>query len=129
MDGGGDDMCEYVFNPIMRNFQAMQRLINMMRNTQQASSCTDFECFTSNNPNQNMLINNANQTDTSLFSSTWFMVMAWMMFALVLFVLRPNSFRNKNVDKKKVKSKSPLNTNRSFYGDGGNDDDDSSTIS
>ena len=86
MDGGGGDnmdMCEYVFNPIARNLQLMQRLINMMRNTQQDASCNDFECFNSNNPNP---LINPNQTN-SFFSPTWFLVMGWMLFVFLLYFL------------------------------------------
>lgn len=130
MDGGGDggqDMCEYVFNPIMRNLQAMQRLINMMRNTQQDASCNDFECFTPNNPNSNPLINS--QTN-SLFSSTAFLVMGWMLFVFLLYFLRPRSFRQKAVDKKANANNSnhPSSSHRRRFYDN-DDDDDGSPIS
>jgi hypothetical protein len=124
--GGGEDMCEYVFNPIMRNIQAMQRLINMMRNTQQDSSCNDFECFTPNNPNSNPLIN-PSQND-SFFSTTTFLIMGWMFFVFLLYVLRPNSFRNKVSDKKDRVRNQSSGLNRRGFRDN-NDDDDGSPIS
>lgn len=122
------DMCEYVFNPIMRNLQAMQRLISMMRDGQ-ASDCNDVECFTSNNPNP--LVNTFNNQNSSFFSSTWFFAIAWVIFALVLFLMRPSSMRKSNQMKKphtkQSKSERSSNNKRSYYDY--DDDDDNSTVS
>ena len=124
MDGDNSnmDMCEYVFNPIMRNFQAMQRLLNMMRDSTQSSDCNDVECFSQNNPNP---LINPNQ---SLFSSSWFLILIWGMFVFALFLLRPSNFRKKktNANKKETAKRSNSSSSRSYYHD---DDDDNSTVS
>lgn len=76
----GFDPCECVWN----HEHAMQRLINLLRNTQ--SYCTDNECLTD--------LPGSNTAPDGGFSSMMLMMLGWLVVATCLYLLRPNSLRN-----------------------------------
>uniref|UniRef100_K1RDR9 Small integral membrane protein 14 n=1 Tax=Magallana gigas TaxID=29159 RepID=K1RDR9_MAGGI len=77
----GFDPCECVWN----HEHAMQRLINLLRNTQ--SYCTDNECLTD--------LPGSNTAPDGGFSSMMLMMLGWLVVATCLYLLRPNSLRNR----------------------------------
>jgi len=98
-DGGdGFDPCECMFSHEM----AMRRLLNLLRQSQ--SYCTDNECSQDGLPGPNATGGGDGNTFTM-------MAMAWVVIALVMFMMRPTSFRT------------PPNKPRDRNG---NDDDDQS---
>jgi len=80
-DGGDFDPCECIFNHEM----AMRRLLSLLRQSQ--GYCTDNECFQDGLPGPE----NAQGADSS------FMMFAglWMMMAFVMYLMRPQSMRNR----------------------------------
>nr|XP_012560543.1 small integral membrane protein 14 [Hydra vulgaris] len=73
------DPCECIFSPAA----AMQRLISLLRNSQ--SYCTDEQCFgTPPGPGSN--------ADTGVH--LMLMAIGWVILALVLYLLRPQSLRD-----------------------------------
>ena len=125
---GGEDFCEYVFNPLMRQYQAMMRLLQMLRDSQ-AADCNDIQCFDPANPNGALGGLNANSTSSLSMMSTYGpMLFIWALFVFALFMFRPNSMRkpSKNAVKSAASlNNGALNNNRN----NNNDDDDNSTIS
>lgn len=120
----GEDYCEYVHNPLMRQYQAIIRLLQQLRQSQ--SDCNDLECF----PNQNPLVNSSlsDQADatTSMFTyGTLFMI--WMVFMAFLFMFRPSSMRGNRRSEKK--DREPAMNGRFFRSQDNNDDDDDATVS
>ncbi|XP_013382479.1 small integral membrane protein 14-like [Lingula anatina] len=79
------DPCECVWN----HESAMQRLINLLRNSQ--SYCTDNECV------QDMPGPNGNPADGGF--NVMMIMMAWLVIATALFLLRPASLRNRGDQK------------------------------
>ena len=75
------DPCECIWN----HENAMQRLINMLRNTQ--SYCTDNECITE--------LPGANNAPDGGFSTMMLMMVGWMVVATALYLLRPRSLRQR----------------------------------
>ena len=73
------DPCECIFSPQA----AMRRLISLLRNSQ--SFCTDEQCFGSP-PGP------SNTSDTGM--TTFYLAIAWVVFALVLFMMRPRSMKD-----------------------------------
>lgn len=76
----GFDPCECIFS----HEAAMQRLISLLRSSQ--SACTDSECF-----------QELPSMQQAAGGSGFFLVMVgWMVLAMVLYYLRPNSLRNRD---------------------------------
>ena len=119
-----DDFCEYVYNPLMRQYQAMIRLMQMIRSSQ-ASDCNDIQCFTSEDDPLNSLTGGA--TQPSFLMTFAPMLIVWAMFTFALFMLRPSSMRKPSKETKKNQSNSPHNPLRQRFND--DDDDDNSTVS
>jgi hypothetical protein len=116
------DICAYVFDPLMRNMRAIERLMNQMRNNQDAS-CNNIECLANNN--MNSLV-----APQSFYASHWFLFFGWLVFALMLFLFRPNSMKKKNEAEKQgfgnpSTKKTGCMTKRRFD----HEDDDNSTVS
>jgi hypothetical protein len=118
---GGEDFCEYVYNPLMRQYQAMMRLLQIMRDST-SSDCNDIECFSND---QNPLTNNP--SSASALSSYLPMLFIWAMFVFALFMFRPSSMRKKNKDSNEKSPSSNSSTNR--FSRNFRDDDDNSTVS
>lgn len=78
-EGGGFDPCECIFNHEM----AMRRLLSLLRQSQ--SYCTDNEC------NQDGALPGPGQGAGD--NSFMMMAMAWMVIAMVMFLMRPASLR------------------------------------
>ncbi len=99
MSGEQFDYCEYVYNPLMRQFQAMLRLLNLMSNSESQAECNDIECFTTNDPNSpsNILSSVGSGSQGSLSSSYLPFIFFWMLFTFALYLLRPPSMRKKSV--------------------------------
>ncbi|XP_021251413.1 small integral membrane protein 14 [Numida meleagris] len=79
MAEGGFDPCECICS----HEHAMRRLINLLRQSQ--SYCTDTECL-QELPGPNFAGDNV--------VSFAMVVMAWVVIAFVLFLLRPSNLRN-----------------------------------
>jgi len=77
-DGGDFDPCECIFSHEM----AMRRLLSLLRQSQ--SYCTDNEC------SQDGLPGPSQETGDNGFMM---MAMMWVVLAMVMFLLRPTSFR------------------------------------
>lgn len=118
-----DDFCEYVYNPLMRQYQAMIRLMEIMRNSQ-AANCNDIQCFTDETTNP--LNNLTNNSDPSFLMTYGPMLFIWAIFAFALFMFRPNSMRKPIKEPKKNSHDSVSNSLRNNNND---DDDDNSTVS
>ena len=116
---GGEDFCDYVFNPLMRQYQAMMRLLQIIRDSQSAD-CNDIQCFDATNPNGPLA--NANASSTSLISTFGPMLFIWALFVFALFMFRPNSMRKSNKDT--TKSPTSLNNGPLNNRNNNNDDDD-----
>jgi len=78
---GGFDPCECIFNHEM----AMRRLLSLLRGSQ--SYCTDNECLQDGLPGPG-------EGQASDPSSFMMMTMAWMVMALIMYLMRPQSMRN-----------------------------------
>ena len=117
-----DDFCEYVYNPLMRQYQAMMRLMQMLRSSQ-ASDCNDIQCFTSEDDPFSSL----SPAQPSFFMTYVPMLIVWAMFAFALFMFRPNSLRKPANNAKKNPSNLPHNTLPNRFNN--DDDDDNSTVS
>lgn len=76
---GGFDPCECAFS----QEAAMRRLLSLLRQSQ--SYCTDTEC-------DNMPVNP--NTDDPVGTNTMMMMLLAVVFALVMYGMRPNSLRN-----------------------------------
>ncbi|XP_029445091.1 small integral membrane protein 14 [Rhinatrema bivittatum] len=81
MAEGGFDPCECICS----HDYAMRRLISLLRQSQ--SYCTDTECFQE--------IPGPNSSGNDGISVTMIM-MAWLVFALALFLFRPRNLRGFN---------------------------------
>ncbi|XP_015717990.1 small integral membrane protein 14 isoform X1 [Coturnix japonica] len=79
MAEGGFDPCECICS----HEHAMRRLINLLRQSQ--SYCTDTECL------QELPGPNFSSDNVVSFAMV---VMAWVVIAFVLFLLRPGNLRN-----------------------------------
>lgn len=129
--GGGDgfDFCEYVYNPLMRQYQAMMRLMQMLRDSQNAD-CNDIQCFTDpNDPSNPMSALNASSPSTLM---TYLPMLAiWAAIVVGLFLLRPNSMRGGSSSSNETNKASKISNNESASPNRfrRNDDDDDSTIS
>lgn len=124
MDGGGggdDDVCEYIYNPLMQSYKAMLRLINLIRNSQ-SSSFNNLQTFNSNNNNNNPF-NNISTRDDSLTSSWSFIIFGWLFLSLILFLLRPNSLK-----KTRQQETNKTRQNETRYHNSRNDDDDDDNL-
>lgn len=84
MADGGFDPCECIWN----HENAMQRLMNLLRNSQ--NTCTDNQCMTD-------LPGPDGQPDGGY--SMMMFLMGWMVIATALFLLRPPSLRNRGDQK------------------------------
>ncbi|XP_013782563.1 small integral membrane protein 14-like [Limulus polyphemus] len=86
MADGGFDPCECVWS----HEHAMQRLISLLRNSQ--GYCTDSECFPETPGPQGV---------PSTGSEFYFMLflLGWLLIAVVLYFLRPNSLRGRTTTK------------------------------
>ncbi|XP_053474997.1 small integral membrane protein 14 [Ictalurus furcatus] len=93
MAEGGFDPCECICS----HEHAMRRLINLLRQSQ--SYCTDTECLQE-------LPGPGSPTGGDL--TLPMIIMGWMVFALVLFLLRPASLRRPRTSNKPT---SPFNNN------------------
>ena len=117
---GNEDLCEYVTQPLLRQLQAMSRLMNMMRDSQMSNECNDIQCFNEDNP-----LMQPSQQNSSMMSVYGPMMLAWALFILVLFILRPSSMRGDS-SRQRDADKSSRNgfsrNNNNYYED---DDDDS----
>jgi len=98
MSGEDFDPCECIFNHEM----AMRRLLSLLRSSQ--SYCQDNECQDGALPGPG--------ESTGPDNSFLMMTMAWVVLAVTLYFLRPNSLRNDTNGK-------PSNGNNNG-GDGGN---------
>jgi len=83
--GAGYDPCECIFS----HEAAMNRLLNLLRNTQ--STCTDSECFTDGLPGPGTPEGNG--------WSSWLIVLIWFVVALALFFTRPTTLRRPALEK------------------------------
>lgn len=121
-NGENFDFCEYVYNPLMRQYQAMVRLMQMLRDSQ--SNCNDVQCF--NEQDQMNPMSNFNNQSSPSLTSYLPILFIWALFVLALFMFRPNSMRSKT----KVENKSK-NTADKFanFRNNHDDDDDNSTVS
>lgn len=132
MSGGGDnyDFCEYVYNPLMRQYQAMIRLMNMLRDSGSQSDCNDIQCFTNpNDPSNPMTSLNSAGSSASFLTTYLPMIAVWSLFVFALFMLRPNSMRNSsNKEPSKSNGQNNGRINNRFF-DPREDDDDNSTVS
>lgn len=118
-----NDFCEYVYNPLMRQYQAMIRLMQMIRSSQSAD-CNDIQCFTDdiNDPTNPMSQLSANSSFLVTYGP---MMVIWALFAFALFMFRPQSMRKTSkADKKRDPTLNSVGSNR-FH----DDDDDNSTVS
>ncbi|XP_021353949.1 small integral membrane protein 14-like [Mizuhopecten yessoensis] len=88
----GFDPCECVWN----HEHAMQRLINLLRNTQ--SYCTDNECLTD--------LPGANTAPDGGLNNMMLMMFGWVALATALFLFRPRSMRNTG-DSKPARNNDP----------------------
>lgn len=79
MADGGFDPCECIFSHEM----AMRRLLSLLRQSQ--SYCTDNECVQDGLPGPGQ----GNGGDNSFM----LMAVAWVVLAMVLYLLRPQSMR------------------------------------
>uniref|UniRef100_A0A131YRN4 Small integral membrane protein 14 n=1 Tax=Rhipicephalus appendiculatus TaxID=34631 RepID=A0A131YRN4_RHIAP len=75
----GFDPCECIFS----HDAAMQRLISLLRSSQ--SACTDSECL------QEM----PSMQQAAGGSGFFLVIVGWMLLAMALYYLRPNSLRNR----------------------------------
>ena len=125
MSDGGDDMdfCEYVYNPLMRQYQAMIRLMQTLSNSEVQQECNDIECFSPNDPNSPMnVLNSAGGGQGSGLNAYLPMLMIWALFAMALFAFRPNSIRQNKPKLKANVSNNQSNPRPRFHE---HDDDDS----
>ncbi|KAK6195997.1 hypothetical protein SNE40_001308 [Patella caerulea] len=75
------DPCECIWN----HETAMQRLMNLLRNSQ--DTCTDTQCYDSLPGETNM--------PGAGFNTMMMMMIGWLVVATALFLLRPSSLRNR----------------------------------
>merc|ERR1712226_662871 len=86
MADGGWDPCECIFNHEM----AMRRLLSLLRSSQ--SYCTDNECLQDGLPGPG---EGAGEPGNFMM-----MMMGWMMMALIMYFMRPQSMRSNNLEGK-----------------------------
>jgi hypothetical protein len=129
--GGGEnfDFCEYVYNPLMRQYQAMMRLMQTLRDSQ-SSDCNDIQCFNNENDPSNPLTSlNSSASDASFFTTFGPMMALWAVLVLGLFLFRPNSMRgssSQSAETAKTNRSPNRNMNNHFRRE---DDDDHAPIS
>lgn len=127
MSGENFDFCEYVYNPLMRQYQAMMRLMQMLRDGNSQSDCNDIQCFTNPNDPSNPMSNLNSGSSASSFTDFLPMILMWAIFVFALYLLRPNSMRkSKSIKTNKSSSPNGNGINDQFRRD---DDDDNSTVS
>ncbi|XP_067680151.1 small integral membrane protein 14-like [Haliotis asinina] len=80
MADGGFDPCECIWN----HENAMQRLINLLRNSQ--SYCTDNNCVQD--------LPGPNAAPDGGYGTMMMMMVGWLVVATALYLLRPQSLRN-----------------------------------
>ncbi|CAF1054599.1 unnamed protein product [Brachionus calyciflorus] len=125
MSGDNYDFCEYVYNPLMRQYQAMIRLMQMLGDGNSQSECNDIQCFTNPNDLTNPMTSLNNVNSNTSFTTYLPMLIVWGLFLFVLFLSRPNSMRNSESNNLRKS-----NINRNFNPNHrGQDDDDNSAIS
>ena len=97
MSGEEFDYCEYVYNPLMRQYQAMLRLFQILSNSESQAECNDIECFEPNDPSSPYtILNSAGSGSTGSSLTSYLPLMfIWMLFAFALYALRPPSMRQK----------------------------------
>jgi len=129
----GDDFCEYVHNPLMRQYQAIMRMLSMLRDSQR--NCNDHECLTSDGASGSSMLVQPPSTDpssmTGMLISYGPMLLMWALFVFGAFMLMPSSLRRSNRgepnkdplsrDSPSSSSSHPSHNNRR------RDDDDAST--
>lgn len=121
------DFCEYVYNPLMRQYQAMIRLMQMLRDGNSQSDCNDIQCFTDPNDPSNPMSSLNSQPSAFSFTNLLPMMFLWAIFVFTLYILRPNSMRKQKIIKtNKSNAANHNDLNENFRRD---DDDDSSTTS
>jgi len=89
------DLCECI--NLLTQEQRMQRLINMLRDSQ--TVCNDNECFTEglSGPSTAGVVAPGDEgTQLSLLT----LMIGWIVIAIILFVLRPSSWRRHSSNKK-----------------------------
>ena len=102
MADGGFDPCECIFNHEM----AMRRLLSLLRSSQ--TYCTDNECLQDGLPGPgqpqgetNCIQNGTKYLYLSASSDNFMMLMmGWMLMAVVMYFLRPNSMRSNSTEGK-----------------------------
>lgn len=120
---GEYDFCEYVYNPLMRQYQAMMRLMQIISDSQSQQDCNDIECFSPNDPNSPMnVLSNVDQSGVNSLTTYLPMLMIWALFAFALFMFRPNSMRTTPERQKSVHPNTSNNPRN-------NDEDDDSFAS
>ncbi|XP_041347944.1 small integral membrane protein 14-like [Gigantopelta aegis] len=92
MADGEFDPCECIWN----HETAMQRLINLLRNSQ--NYCTDNQCLQD--------LPGPNATPDGGYSTMMMMMLGWLVVATALFLLRPPSLRNRG-DEKPARNNDP----------------------
>jgi hypothetical protein len=122
----GEDFCEYVHNPLLRQYQAIVRLLQSLRQSQ--ADCNDVECFNPLDPNTSASpLSPLTDQSNSLFTyGTLFLL--WISFMAFLFMFRPSSMRK---SKSKEPNKDARNEDLSSFNRRRHnfDDDDNSTVS
>lgn len=115
MSGENFDYCEYVYNPLMRQYQAMLRLFQILSNSESQAECNDIECFTPNDPNSptNILSSVGGGSGGSPVTSYLPLIFIWMLFAFALYVFRPPSMRQKRAQTKANHPAAPDSSTRS----------------
>jgi len=88
--GDNFDLCECV--NILNHEQGMQRLLSMLRSSQ--TVCNDNECFTQvTGPSSSAVLTPGDDgTQISLLT----VMIGWIVIAMILYFLRPNSWRARN---------------------------------
>jgi len=84
----GFDPCECIFNHEM----AMRRLLSLLRSSQ--SYCTDEECL------QDGLPGPGEGTAAGDPGNFMMMMVGWMMMAMIMYFMRPQSMRNNSLEGK-----------------------------
>lgn len=86
------DSCEYIFSHEL----AMRRLLSFLRQSQ--SYCTDTECIDDSMPS----ITGSTTASTSTEPNNFVMMtVMWLFISFMLYMLRPNSLRNRRDDLQK----------------------------
>ena len=127
MSQGGEniDFCEYVYNPLMRQYQAMMGLLQMLSGSETQAECNDIECFTPGSPNSPMNAFNGVGGSNQFMTTYLPMLIVWALFAFALYAFRPRSMRQapeKPKDANAVEGSAP---GQRFFNNRDDDDDNS----